>query len=438
MIRTSTLFNGASVEFIRRFEKDYKSRPAFLIENYRSTRHIIAAANAVIKPARERMKTENPIRINRARSKEPQGGEWEKLDPVARGRVQILPKGRDTVSQAQITMVELQRLGSLSSDWDWSKCAVIARKWEDLVPVRSFCEIHGIHVQMGNEEIPSFWRLRETRMFVKWLRGRKAGIVGGADLDGWLDTQTSGYWNDLLRQAVEEYALETGGVETPVAHFIEWLAEWGRQIRRRQRGLLLLTAHSAKGLEFDHVVVLDGDWNQPGGGNDADEERRLYYVAMTRAKKTLALGRFEKPNQLQNALLRNTSVMLRKRIALPNASAELRKRFNRLSLGDVYLGFAGSQGARHPLHRSISALSHGDPLGTRVVNGRWELLDRSGTVVGQLAKKFRLPSGTRCVSATVFAIVTWRRDVSESEYRNRIMCDEWEVVVPELVFEPAE
>ena len=38
--------------------------------------------------------------------------------------------------------------------------------------------------------------------------------------------------------------------------FIEWLAEWGRDLRRRQRGLLLLTAHRAKGLEFDHVVVL--------------------------------------------------------------------------------------------------------------------------------------------------------------------------------------
>ena len=89
-------------------------------------------------------------------------------------------------------------------------------------------------------------------------------------------------------------------------HFIEWLAEWGRQIRRRQRGLLLLTAHSAKGLEFDHVIVLDGGWKQPGGGNsDADEERRLYYVAMTRAKKTLALACvLRNPINYRNALLR--------------------------------------------------------------------------------------------------------------------------------------
>ena len=36
-----------------------------------------------------------------------------------------------------------------------------------------------------------------------------------------------------------------GGAEVPVAHFIEWLVEWGRDARRRQRGLLLSTAHRA-------------------------------------------------------------------------------------------------------------------------------------------------------------------------------------------------
>ena len=70
------------------------------------------------------------------------------------------------------------------------------------------------------------------------------------------------------KQAVGEYELETGGVETARDHFIEWLAEWGRDYRRRQRGLLLLTAHRAKGLEFDHVMVLDGGWDKAwaGGG----------------------------------------------------------------------------------------------------------------------------------------------------------------------------
>ena len=73
-------------------------------------------------------------------------------------------------------------------------------------------------------------------------------------------------------------------------------------MRRRQRGLLLLTAHRAKGLEFDHVIVLDGGWDRPGDGEDADAPRRLYYVAMTRARQTLALARFPGSHPLQECL----------------------------------------------------------------------------------------------------------------------------------------
>ena len=47
-------FKGSSVEYIRRFKADYGASPAFLTDNYRSTSHIIAAANAVMEPARER------------------------------------------------------------------------------------------------------------------------------------------------------------------------------------------------------------------------------------------------------------------------------------------------------------------------------------------------------------------------------------------------
>ncbi len=246
-------FNGASVEFIRRFEADYGPKPTYLTDNYRSTGHIIAAANALINPARQRMKTGHPIRIDRARAKNPPGGDWDALDPLTHGRVQILSTRRDPISQTQAAMTELQRLATLSPDWDWSKCAVIAREWKYLDPVRAFCEVHRIPVQMGNEEIPSFWHLRETRAFFEWLRGRETRIVGSADLRGWLDAQTPGPWNDLLRQALDEYALEAGGAEVPVDHFVEWLAEWGRDVRRRQRGLLLLTAHRAKGLEFARI-----------------------------------------------------------------------------------------------------------------------------------------------------------------------------------------
>ena len=430
-------FNGASVEFIRRFEADYGPKPKYLTANYRSTGHIVATANAVIEPAPERMKAGHPIRIDRARANDPAGGSWETLDSVSRGRAQVLPAGRDPISQARSVMGELQRLAALAPDWDWSRCAVIAREWDYLVPVRAFCELHGIPSQMGNEEIPNFWRLRETRAFVDWVRARKPRIIDGAALQGWMKTQPNDPWHDLLRQAIEEHGLETGGGDMPVDHFIEWLAEWGREIRRRQHGLLLLSGHRAKGFEFDHVAVLDGGWNRIGEDEDPDEPRRLYYVAMTRARQTLTLARFQGPHTLQEALLGNPSVVHRDPVGLPPVSKAIEYRHVRANLEQVDLGFAGRQRSHHGIHRAIASLSPGDGLEIRVAErGNWELLDRAGMVVGRLARSFKPPAGMRCRAGTVLAIVEWSREASDPQYQDSVKCDSWEVVVPELVFEP--
>ena len=430
-------FNGSSVEFIRRFETDYSARPAFLIGNYRSTGHIITAANGVIEPARQRMKADHPIEVDRGRRREPPGGAWTLHDPVAQGRVQLLSVSATPASQARAVVSELKRLAGVAPDWSWSTCAVIAREWSYLDPVRSLCELEGIPVQMANEEFSGVWHLRETRGLVKWLRQGDYKLVSSADVNDWLANQPAGRWTELLQEAIAEYALETGGAETPVDHIIEWLAEWSREVRRRQQGLLLLTAHRAKGLEFDHVVVLDGGWDRANRGEDADAPRRLYYVAMTRARHTLTLARFPGPRRLQDALRDIPSVLQRETpIDLPPAAAELERRYRRLTLRDVFLSFAGYHGPSHPIHHAIASLSPGDPLHVRVRTNRWELVDSNGMVVGQLAAAFEPPAGMRPAFATVWAIATWDRERSEPQFREGLQCDSWEVVVPELVFEP--
>ena len=429
-------FNGASTEFIRRFEADYEAKPAYLTENYRSTEHIIAAANAVIAPASARMKVNHPIVINRVREKNPPGGDWTLIDPVAQGRVRILPAGDNAITQAHAAVTELKRLADLAKpNWDWSKCAVIAREWRYLDPVRSLCEIEPIPVQLANEEFSGVWRLRETQALVAWLRARGSALVKCADVDEWLDAQDSSPWLELLREGVAEYRLETGGAETPVDSCIEWLAEWSRDVRRRQRGLLLLTAHRAKGLEFDHVVVLDGNWGRVGKDEDPDAPRRLYYVAMTRARQTLTLMRFPEPHPFLDTLSNVPAASFRKDpVALPQPRAELARQYRRFSLSDVFLSFAGYRPANDPVHHAIAALSTGDSLQARPGQNRWDLLDKNGVVVGQLAGSFKPPDGMRCTSATVFAIASWRRDLSEPNYQRNLRCDAWEVVVPELVF----
>ena len=185
------------------------------------------------------------------------------------------------------------------------------------------------------------------------------------------------------------------------------------------------------------VAVLDGGWDRRDPREDPDAPRRLYYVAMTRAQQTLVLSRFDGPNPMQDALIDHLSVAHPEAVTPSAAFPELLYRQVRPSLQDVDLGFAGRRKKRHPIHRAISALTSGDRLETRITDrGRWLLLDADGTVVGRLAKGFRPPTGMRCRAASVVAVVAWNRKDTDPKFHDSIRRDAWEVVVPELVFEP--
>ncbi len=429
-------FAGASVAFIRRFEADYEARTAFLVHNYRSSAHIIAAGNAVIALGQHRMKTDAPIVIDEARAKQPAGGRWQRLDPVAKGRVQILPSPPGPLPQTGAVMAELQRLSTLDPDWQWSRVAVIAREWHYLQPVRAWCELHDIPVQMADESGFSFWKLRETQRLATWLKRLQPRIVTVAAIHSWLQGQSDGPWWDMLAEAIDEFSQEGQESEYPVDFLLNWLVDWGREMRRRQHGLLLTTAHRAKGLEFNHVAVLDGGWEKQGRDEDADAPRRLYYVAMTRARETLLLCQTTIPHPLigtpDPALF-----LFRHPPPSPPPPPTLNRQFHRLTHKDVDLDLAGRQPPSHPMHQRIAALQPDDPLRLQTMEGRWTLHDRSGNRVGHLAKRYAPPSGMQIVSARVRAILIRTRDDSREGFREAIRCDRWEVVLPELVFEPA-
>ncbi|QXP88711.1 hypothetical protein [Methylococcus capsulatus] len=65
------------------------------------------------------------------------------------------------------------------------------------------------------------------------------------------------------------------------------------------------------------------------------------------------------------------------------------------------------------------------------------LNDAGGNTVGRLARAFDPPKGMICIQARAAAIIIRRRDETEADYLSRVCCDAWEVVIPELVFEPA-
>ena len=429
-------FAGASVKFIRRFEEDYKAKPTFLIENYRSTAHIIGAANQVIDQAPDRMKVGQEIRINQARVSEPKGGRLEHMDPVAHGRVHLLDVPPDDMAQAVAAIDELTRLSRLDPNWNWSRAAIISRRWKALDAVRAYAEAKQIDVKMANEQLPSVWRLREMQCLVSRLHQEQGALLGTEDVKAALNEQPHNSWVELLAEGVAELARELGDKKMPAPDIIEWLAEWSRDTRSEQRGLLLLTAHRAKGLEFEHVVILNGDWKRVSTGEDTAAPRRLFYVAMTRAQQSLTVLTSGEhplvPTNSNSILKRRVVPALDKNTALPTTKYQLP------NLKVVDLSFAGRQRDSHEVHAAVSTAKVGDTLSLVFEKPCWILLDNEGRVLGRMAKSWQPPKGYRFISGQVGAIVHWRKSDNEEAYAQLCRRDRWETVLPELTFQPAD
>ncbi len=64
--------------------------------------------------------------------------------------------------------------------------------------------------------------------------------------------------------------------------------------RGQEEGIALHTMHGAKGLEFDTVFIIGANegntpYRKAKLEKEIEEERRLFYVAMTRAKRALQI-----------------------------------------------------------------------------------------------------------------------------------------------------
>ena len=85
---------------------------------------------------------------------------------------------------------------------------------------------------------------------------------------------------------------------TSYAEMFEFIEEYSEVLKKQQieekdkKGLRLMTMHSAKGLEFDCVYIMnvvDGTvpYKKAKTAGEIEEERRMLYVAMTRARHEL-------------------------------------------------------------------------------------------------------------------------------------------------------
>ncbi len=436
-------FKGANVAFIRRFQQDYQAREHYLTENYRSTKAIIAAANRLIGNNKDRMKIAQPIRVNRMRDRDPAGGRWEGLDPLIQGNVQRV-RVADSVQQGAFIAQEIRRLKDLDSAGTWANFAVIGRTRDELVTVRSALDDAGIAVDWrADEEMPiSPFQVREVHAWLSLLAEKRDQTWTAAQVKEALTALRGSApvtrWWTFIEQIWSEWAGEAGDAEVCVAHIREFFVEAVAERRRADRtgaGVVLVTAHKAKGLEFPHVLVADGKWGAGRSQADLEEERRVYYVAMTRAKETLTLlvrndQRTSFPGEISGE-----NVVDRTPRPVERTDASARRSYSIIHPAELFISYAGRKAASDPVHSALRGTFTGNPV-RFVQGGNWVLVEtETGVPIAALSEQGKSVWASRIgriKSATITAMVRRTIDQEGDAYREKARVLEWEFPVIEV------
>ncbi|MBP6860494.1 MAG: UvrD-helicase domain-containing protein [Candidatus Pacebacteria bacterium] len=346
--QTIYTWRGATIENLLEFDRTYPdAKTVILEENYRSTGTIVAAANQVIEKNRNRKEKRSvttnddgePIHIHLAANAEGEAA-WIASDTKKR-----VLRGDEPESIAVLYRTNFQsraleeaflRYGvpyrllgirffdrkEIKDAVAWMRAALDPTRESDRLramqaPARGIGKTTVGKIMAGKTaelraadrtKIAAFDALIETlhraskelapSAFVK-LVIEKSGLMSSLEKGGEEGEERIENAKELATFASRFDA--TPG-EEGICAFLADAALSGDQdeIDRpreevKKNGVTLMTVHAAKGLEFDTVYVSgleQGLFPHEGGDDndrDEEEERRLFYVAMTRARKTLIL-----------------------------------------------------------------------------------------------------------------------------------------------------
>jgi len=435
-------FRGANVRFIRRFQEDYKTEIIYLVENYRSSKYIIDASNALIRMNRDRMKGTHPICINHEREPGLPGGRWSQLDPVSEGRVQIVSV-KDLLHQAGYIKSEIDRIRSLDLNTSWHDFAVLSRTKAPMASLRAVLEHVGYPIKTTLDKGLPLHRVREIQTVIEWLTIKEKKNARASDLQSELNKirgeRMVNTWWRLVDMFFDAYREETSDSMLPVEWVIDRLYEFLGEQRREKvlgQGVFMSTIHSAKGTEFPHVFILDGDWSRPTGKDRWEEERRVMYVGMTRAEETLHLMKIPgKTNPFLREISGKFAIPLTFRVEM-DTGRYVNKTYEILGLDELYLDYAGNFPQTHPIHEQLAKLDPGQCVSFCLKSERIEVQSDSGICVARLSKqgvekwKDRLD---QILEVRIVALLKRNRDDPEEDFQDRINADNWELPVLEVI-----
>jgi len=205
---------------------------------------------------------------------------------------------------------------------------VPARGLSDVTMERLIAESHArntsVYAAMRHTDVQQMFQARTRESITEFLQfvDRTTGLLEteeGFSLQLWAEhfVKEIGYLEELRRseknpdtaenrvrnvkELLASLETDTKGGEKPVNRIQSFLEELTLDSEREEEAELkndavtLITMHSCKGLEFPHVYVVgleDGllPHSRSKVEGTLDEERRLFYVAITRARQTLTLS----------------------------------------------------------------------------------------------------------------------------------------------------
>lgn len=266
-------FAGATPAFLLNFTNKYPGAEVIrLTSGYRSTPEIINTANTILRSASLGHELDA---INEHGEK-----------PAARG----FKTEKDEID-ALVNLIQKD----LTDGIHGYEIAILARTNSQLESFEAALNAAGIENQIRNAE--RFFNRTEVREILKAIRSASVLSEGDwlADLrDAMKPFGESEYVRAFLQLARE---LESEGL-TSLRGFLRELEDRAEQNNPPTLpGVALATLHAAKGLEWKKVYLAGVSSDiLPWGSQPADEERRLFYVGVTRAQESLVISYYGVPS----------------------------------------------------------------------------------------------------------------------------------------------